>query len=75
MRELDTVVLTRDITEHGLVKGDIGTIVHVYPLARGFEVEFVVGDGSALAVLTLKAGDIRPIADAEILHARDTSSV
>ena len=28
--ELDMVVLTRDLSEHGLQKGDVGTIVHVY---------------------------------------------
>jgi Domain of unknown function (DUF4926) len=28
--ELDMVVLTRDLSEHGLQKGDVGIIVHVY---------------------------------------------
>ena len=28
--ELDMVVLTRDLSEHGLQKGDVGTIVQVY---------------------------------------------
>ena len=32
--ELDMVVLTRDLSEHGLQKGDVGTIVHVYNAGR-----------------------------------------
>ena len=31
--ELDMVVLTRDLSEHGLQKGDVGTIVHVYNIS------------------------------------------
>ena len=30
MRELDTVVLTRDLRDHGLIEGDVGTVVHAY---------------------------------------------
>ena len=33
--ELDMVVLTRDLSEHGLQKGDVGTIVHVYNVGGG----------------------------------------
>jgi Domain of unknown function (DUF4926) len=28
--ELDMVVLTSDLSEHGLQKGDVGAVVHVY---------------------------------------------
>lgn len=75
MNELDSAVLTRDLPEHGLVKGDIGTIVHVYAGKDAFEVEFIVADGTTLAVATLTADDVRPLANSEIHHARDTSSV
>ena len=30
MNELELVVLKRDIPEHGLARGDVGTVVHVY---------------------------------------------
>lgn len=30
MNELELVVLERDIPEHGLARGDVGTVVHVY---------------------------------------------
>ena len=31
IEELATVVLTRDVPEHGLAEGDIGTVVFRYP--------------------------------------------
>ena len=40
--ELDTVVLSHDIDEHGLKKGDIGAVVHCYSDGLAFEVEFGV---------------------------------
>ncbi|MGH2812865.1 MAG: DUF4926 domain-containing protein [Actinomycetota bacterium] len=69
-RELETVVLTRDIGEHGLAAGDIGAIVHVYPGSAAFEVEFVTAAGRPVAVLTLTPADLRPMRQEEILHAR-----
>ena len=69
-RELDTVVLTRDVDEHGLKRGDVGAVVHCYPDGKAFEVEFVTAGGNTVAVLTLGAADIRLMAAAEILHAR-----
>lgn len=71
--ELDTVALTRDIPEHNLVAGDIGTVVHGYSSDDALEVEFVRGDGVTLAVLTLRNADVRPLA-ADMLHARRIAS-
>ncbi len=70
MQELDVVVLERDIDEHGLKRGDIGTIVHCYSGGEAFEVEFMTVDGRTVAVVTLTAADIRPLQPNEILHAR-----
>lgn len=72
MKELELVVLKRDIPEHGLTCGDVGTIVHVYEDGEAYEVEFVLASGETLAVLTLEAGDVRPRGGQEILHARST---
>jgi len=69
MKELSLVVLTRSIPDHSLVAGDVGTVVHVYPNGEAYEIEFMTGLGKTIAVLTLRPGDVRPIA-AEILHAR-----
>jgi len=74
IRELDTVVLTRDFPEHGLRRGDVGAVVHRYADREAFEVEFVTAEGKTVAVLTLTVGDIRPMASGEILHARELAS-
>ena len=71
MNELETVVLTRDFPEHGLIRGDIGAVVHCYEGGVGFEVEFVTGKGENSAVITLEAKDIRQMQPNEILHARE----
>lgn len=71
IRELDTVVLTHDIVEHGLQQGDIGAIVHSYNDGAAFEVEFVTADGKTVALLTLSHEDIRPIGGREVLHVRE----
>lgn len=68
--ELDTVVLTRDVPEHALAEGDLGTVVFRYPDGDAFEVEFITADGNTVAVLTLDDADVRSLADGEILHAR-----
>ena len=71
IKELDTVVLTHDIKEHGLTEGDIGAVVHCYGDGSAYEVEFITAEGKTIAVLTLSAADIRLMKDREILHARE----
>lgn len=71
IKELDTVVLTRDFPEYGLNCGDIGVVVHCYKGDSAFEVEFVTGRGETLAVITLERKDVRPMLPNEILHARE----
>jgi hypothetical protein len=71
IRELDTVVLTHDIKEYGLTKGDIGAVVHCYKDSDVHEVEFITADGKTIAVLTLSSNDIRLMKDREILHVRE----
>jgi hypothetical protein len=61
-RVLDTVVLDRDLPDHGLRKGDLGAVVELYE-PDGLEVEFVTASGRTAAVLTLTAQDVRPVAD------------
>jgi hypothetical protein len=72
IRELDMVALTRDIEDHVLKRGDIGTVVHKYG-REGFEVEFVTAEGKTVAVLTLKRSDVRALRGREILHVREIS--
>lgn len=72
--ELDTVVLGRDLPEHGLCKGDVGTVVHRYADGNAYEVELTTGDGTTVAVITLARIDVRLLGDREILHARQLAT-
>jgi hypothetical protein len=68
--ELDRVVLTTDLPEHGLRSGDLGTIVLVHGDGAGYEVEFVTLDGETLTVVTLTQDRVRPVRHGEIAHVR-----
>jgi len=68
-RDLDTVVLTKDLPERGLKIGDLGTVVHVYE-PEGLEVEFVTASGRTEAVITVSASDVRPVEDTDIVAVR-----
>jgi hypothetical protein len=69
IKELDTVVLTKDLPEHALKRGDLGTIVLVHP-AGGYEVEFMTLDGQTLAVVSLPRSHVRTVRRREIAQAR-----
>jgi hypothetical protein len=69
IRELDSVVLACDLPEHGLKRGDVGTVVLVHAGA-GYEVEFMTLDGETLAVVSLRDEQLRPNGRREIAHAR-----
>ena len=74
IRELASIVITRNIPEHGLRRGDIGAVVHCYKDKAAFEVEFVTGKGDTVAVITRESKDVRPMYHNEILHARETKA-
>jgi Domain of unknown function (DUF4926) len=71
INELDAVALTRDLPEHGLMRGDVGTTVLVHDNGRAFEVEFVGYDGHTVALLTLERNLVRPLDTHDIPHARE----
>lgn len=70
IKELEAIVLSRDLPEYGLNRGDIGAVVHCYAEGKAYEVEFVTGEGKTIAVVTLEAKDVRPMHANEILHVR-----
>jgi len=74
IRELASIVITRNIPEHGLRRGDIGAVVHCYKDGAAFEVEFVTGKGDTVAVITRESKDVRRMYPNEILHARETKA-
>lgn len=68
-KELDTVVLDRDLPEHGLRRGDLGAVVQVYE-PQGLEVEFVTASGRTQALVTLRANEVRPVQDEDLIAVR-----
>jgi hypothetical protein len=66
---LDTVVLTRDVPDAGLRRGDLGAIVEVYG-TNAFEVEFVAASGRTQALITLTGDDIRHVGDQDLVSVR-----
>ncbi len=70
IKELDDVILTIDVPEHGLLAGDIGTVVLIHKEGAGYEVEFTATDGSMLAVVTLLANQVRTTDAKEIASSR-----
>ena len=70
INEHDRVVLNTDVPAQALQAGDVGTVVHIYPDAQAYEVEFVTLQGKTAALVTLQANQVRPVAPREITHAR-----
>jgi hypothetical protein len=68
-RELETVVLKRDIPERGLRKGDLGAVVELYD-PDGLEVEFVGASGKTQALVELKTNDVRSVRDEDLVSVR-----
>ena len=69
IQELDTVVLDRDLPEHGLRRGDLGAVVHVHS-DTVIEVEFVRLSGQTQALVQLAPQDVRAIRDADVPAVR-----
>jgi len=67
-RELESVVLTRDIPGHGLRRGDLGTVVLVYETGA-MEVEFVRASGYTQALIELEQADVRGADDDDDIPA------
>jgi hypothetical protein len=70
--EHSLVILDCDPPHEKLGRGDVGTVVHVYKGARGYEVEFVDGSGRTLALVAVGADNVRPLVAGELLHAGRT---
>jgi hypothetical protein len=54
---LDVVALTEPVPSHGLVRGQVGTVVETLP-PDAFEVEFSDDDGRTYATLGLRANQL-----------------
>ena len=72
--KLETVVLVRDLPEHGLREGDLGAVVQLYQ-PDGLEVEFITAAGKTTALLTLTVGDVRKVQDTDFIAVRSVGTV
>lgn len=52
---LDVVALTDDVSEHGLLRGQVGTVVELLD-ERTVEVEFADDDGRTYALASIPTG-------------------
>ncbi len=68
-RNLQVVILAKDVPEHGLQRGDVGTIVETYE-PDGLEIEFVTASGDTEALVTVTAKDVRAADRNDMLTVR-----
>lgn len=66
---LETVVLDRDLPDHGLRKGDLGAVVHIHG-SGDLEVEFVTAAGRTEALVSLAPSDLRRVGDQDLVAVR-----
>jgi hypothetical protein len=71
IKEHDCVVLTKNLPEEHLEAGDIGTVVHIHKGGEGYEVEFMTLTGETVAIVTLLAGQVRPLNRRDLAHTRE----
>lgn len=74
IHEHDCVVLTCDLPDLGLVRGDVGAVVHVHGQGAAFEVEFVTLSGDTVAIATLDAAQVRPVGRRDVTHVREIAA-
>ncbi len=81
-RLFSRVALTEDLIEHGLVRGDIGTVVEYYePLSGaqerepGYELEIFDALGNTLDVVTVRESQLQALQPNSVLSMREMSVV
>lgn len=74
IREHDCVVLTADLAEDGLQKGDVGTVVHIHGHGAGYEVEFMTLGGETVALTTVMPSQLRPVGKRDVTHVRELAA-
>ncbi len=69
----EEVVLTKDIPERGLKKGDVATIVEHHPVSNGedgYSLELFNALGDTIAVITVPESTIEPLTEDDIFSVR-----
>jgi hypothetical protein len=72
---METVVVTVDIPDEGILAGDVGTVVDIYTqLSPAYEVEFTTADGSSRSLVTLAPNQMRHLLPMDVLTIRQLPS-
>ena len=71
--EHSMVIVTHDVPDQGVRRGDVGAIVHIYPGASAYEVEFDRIEGKSDPLATLKPDEIRLATSREMELATEKS--
>ena len=72
LQVLDVVVLNENLPQHGLRRGDLGTVVDVYT-PDAIEVEFATASGRTQALVTLPPSAVREVSDDDLMAVRPTT--
>ena len=59
IREHDLIVLTSDLPEYELEAGKRGTVVHIFPRAEAYMIEFFSPAGNTIAVAPVESSQVR----------------
>ena len=74
IKEHGYAVLTRDVPEEGLRRGDVGVVVDIYRDAEGkavgYTLETFTIEGESVAVVSVVADAVRPTTAADVTTAR-----
>ena len=72
-KEHEQIMLTEDVfgdEREELKSGDAGTIIHIPPNQEALVVEFMSLDGDTLAIATVLPSQVRPVTNADLIHAK-----
>lgn len=61
IKEFERIYLLANLEGTPFVKGDVGTVVFIYPENKAFEVEFLALDGSTLGVETVPPEQVKSV--------------
>lgn len=75
IEEHDVVALTQALPKSPFVAGDCGVVVHIYPGAVAYELEFFSGSGQSIGIHTASSTFVRPLSSREVSHVREFVAV
>ncbi len=66
----DSLLHKGDNPQKGLLPGDVGTIIHIYPREEAFVVEFQEPDGYTVAIADVLPSQMRPATQEDLDNDR-----